>query len=504
MPLSSFGAAIPTAPIGEFGVVSLRVEGNEFRTIKEFFLTQHFLTPTDPFRMTIASDLTASDARELLKPGNRVEIFIDDVIQFAGFIWVNEISVDRHSGTVIHVEGHDTMSPVVFSQVDPDHHYPDKTPLETLLRELLEPFGFENFEITNDENVLVAANLALKQKRGASSRHHRRHREATPLHQYPLAKCKPEHNDSYYQFISRILNRFHLWMWPGVDGKTIIIGAPNYDQDPIGQLRRFIEPTTGGFGRASGVNLDRGTTNIESGGIRVDASEQPSFIVARGAIPPTVKEHTKMQVVVDHPFMGKPTPSIDEAFRTARSQGGLNTETGQFLPPQPKESLAMTAFRFSRTQGGKPEAQGGGFGALRAETGTYSEAAAKASPIYQQLFKYTTKIPAPDVKIPNPFASRLARPMYMKDKHSTTTAQLEAFAKRQMSLFVRKAFVAKYAFQGFYLDGAIPQCDTIVSVIDEPCNFEGNLWVQSRTITQSRQGGTKTDLELLPIGALSF
>lgn len=503
MPVSSFGVAVPTAPIGEAGVVSLRIEGIEFNAVKEFVSTANFLTPSDAFRMTLAHDKLSDDARRVLRAGSRCELFIDDVPQFSGYIDKFTYDVDRGSGTVMQIEGRDAMSPVVDSQIDPDHHYPDKTPLGELLEDILLQFGFEEVIYTNEANVLVSANLALKQKRGGSKKKRSRRRKhassKAAAHQYPLPKSKPEHNDTYFQFLSRILNRQGLWMWPSVDGKQVIIGVPNYDQEPLGQLRRIV----------GGLN-----NNILSGGIHVDTTGQPSFIFARGNIPPTAREHKRFTVVIDHTIAQLAFPSVSyaDAFRTTDGETTVTNVPGVLSlggpvhldPPAEKKSLATQAFKYSRSQGGRPEAEGKGLGALREETGTFSEAQAKASPIYVKMFTDVVKIPAKPIQLPNLFASTQSRPMFLKDKNSRTLPELERFARRQMSLFARRAFVANYTFHGFYLDGAIPQPDTMVSIVDEPASFEGNLWVLSRTVRQSRSGGTTTSLELLVPGALQF
>lgn len=503
MPISTFGAGLPTAPIGDFGVVSLRIEGVQIDVVKEFSLTSNFLTPTDPFRMSLAHDKMAPEVRALLKAGSAVEIWIDEVPQFSGYIDTFRFDVDRGGGTVMEIEGRDSLSPVIDSQIDPDHHYPDKTPLEKLLTDILvDIFQFEDIDTSNVEDVEVRANLALKQKhgKGSGSKHRRRRKTTAGAHvkQLPLPKSKPEHNDTFFQFLSRILNRLGLWMWPTVDGKRVIIGTPNYDQEPIAQLRRVV----------GALN-----NNILSGGIRVDTVGQPSFIFARGNIPPTSRSYSETKVVIDNSIarLASPTPGLGEAFRDSAGtaeqiQSALLLNGPNFDPPKPKQSLATTAFKFSRSQGGfnGPEVPGGGVGALRAETGTYSEAMAKASPIYEQVFKRIVKIPAKPISVPNYFASKRSRPIFLRDKNSHTLEQLTRFAKRQMSLYARKAFVANYVFEGLYLDGVIPQVDTIINVLDEPAQFDGNLWVLSRTIRQSRHSGTTTSLELLVPGALAF
>lgn len=503
MPLSSFGVAVPTAPVGEYGTVSCRVDGVEINLIKDVVFSHHFLTPTDPVRLSIVHDTLAPEVRKLLVAGSSFELYIDETQQFGGILEEFNFHMDRHGGTTVEIGGRDTMSRVVDGQIDPDHHYPNKTPLEKLLRDILVgTFQFEDVVFSNAENVEVAANRALKQKRGGS-KHRRRPRRNTGGKgppQLSLPKTKPEHNDTYYQFLSRILNHEGLWLWPSVDGKKAIVGAPDYDQEPIGQLRRIV----------GGLN-----NNIISGGIRVDTAGQPSFIVARGAIPPTVHEHFTYRVVIGNPMndplarLVPPAPDDGESTETPSeaailASGGSGSQG--FLLDQ-RDAARKAIERQTAYDNSVKEILSAGSvienPSLTSahETGTSITPAERTQVVPTKNTKYT---PAKPIRQRNIWAPLRATPVFLKDRHSHTVDQLERFVRKQMSLYTRKAFVASYTFQGFYLDGAIPQPDTIINVIDEPAQFEGNLWVLSRTIRQSRSGGTTTTLELLLPGALQF
>lgn len=455
---SGFGVALPEAQIGEFGTVSVRVAGREIRTIKDLHITQHFLTPTDPFRIVAAADISGKEARDIFRPGRRVEIRVDEAIQFQGFIYVFESNTDRSGGTTITIEGQDTMAPLVYSEINPDHHYPDKTPLETLLHDLCEPLGFKNFLISDDDNIDVAANRALKQKRGGTRKRHRRHKSAPKaLKRYPLPKTKPEHNETVYRFLVRILNRLGLHLWPSVDGDTLIVGRPNYDQEPIGQLRRV-------FGASN--------NSIESGGIRIDATDQPLAIVMRGEVPPLAVEHSRTATVIGNPFTAGDIEHIVNVGNVVSRLLDLDSSKGPA-----NESLTAAH-----------------------ESGTFNTFMENR---FTRKEKWLTYIRPEPAQLINPFApAEIARIRFLRDRNAHTQEALENSARKQMSLCARRAFVAHYTFEGFYLEGGIPQVNTIVNVIDDNSDFEGNLWVQSRTVTQSRHGGTHTELELLPLNAI--
>lgn len=90
-----------------------------------------------------------------------------------------------------------------------------------------------------------------------------------------------------------------------------------------------------------------------------------------------------------------------------------------------------------------------------------------------------------------------SRPMFLHDDESKTQEQLENFIRREMALRLRKSFTYHCEVEGHGFDG-VPWCiDTMVRVKDDVLGVDENLWVQSRTFTKSRHGGTKTSLELI-------
>ncbi len=91
-----------------------------------------------------------------------------------------------------------------------------------------------------------------------------------------------------------------------MDGKSLIVGKPDFDQAPRYQIRR----KNGGA-----------TNNILSGGIRYDSVDQPSMIFATGAIPPTSYEHVDGHVLIRNPTWTSETPTLlDEVKETVEIQ----------------------------------------------------------------------------------------------------------------------------------------------------------------------------------------
>lgn len=509
MPISTFGADLSA----ESPSVSLRISGVEIGVCKGYSVNSHWLTPTSSFRFEVGDEVLSDEVHDLLVPGSKVELFIDGSKQLAGYLLKYSTVTDRAGGTTIMIEGQDSLWPVCTSQVDPDHHYPDKIPLSKLLEDLLTPFGFKNFLVDDEDDIDVSANRARKIHAGAKK--HRRTRRASrkALPQYKLPKRKPEHNDTYFMFLSRILNRQGLWLRASIDGESIICGKPDYDQDPLGTLTR----------RKDGVG-----NNILHGGVEIDASEQPSFIKARGSIPGREVKHMKTTVVIGNPYddvVGRVLETRDNPNSLASQAQSLSgsllerranntfdrpldpTLSGSLLekrklkalPPPPVDDFV------ARLLGAESRVDPNSSLTAAGEPGTLNTFAERRK--VETKVDHVTIIQAPPVLIDNPYASTVPIVRFCKDKSSHTIEELTNYAKRQMSLCARRAFVYKATIEGHVLGDVIPQVNTILHITDEFTRVKGKtmdakMWVLGRTFSQSRSGGTTTTLELLPPGCI--
>lgn len=501
-----FGVVTAPAAAGApsaYGAISVQIGSVTLTSFRSFRFTQHFLTPTDSFSFELSTDVMTDEVLDaVFTPGVKLTFFIDDAKQFTGYIDVVDTSnAGRHEGSSITIEGRDAMSPVIDSQIDPDHHYPDNTPLDKLLRDTLAPW-FEKFDITNEANIDVAAGKAARAKLKRRTK-----RKSKALSQYPIPKSKPEHNDSFFVFLSRITQRYGLWIWPSVDGDTAIVGKPNFDQEPCCQLRRRRQQTVAGFGRAMGAPPSDGSNNIVRGGIRRDSSEQPSFIVARGNVPPKTVEHQRIKVIIGNPYdnvlerlIGSP-PADPTGPVDLNSLGNAENIRPFFdAQPNPRPNAVSADDAIKNILVGSKIIEDPSLTSAH-ETGTSNSLLAR-----KQFLTVTDVevIPVKPIQIQNVYASLTARPRYLKDRHSRTLEELERFARRQMSLCTRKAFVGNYEIAGFKIDDAIPVVDTVVEVDDELSRFKGLLWVEGREVTLSRSGGATCRLSLIPLFSIQF
>jgi len=452
-----------TVGAGEYGVMSLRVGDQELTVWKAYSVNSHYLTPTDAFHLIIGDELLTDDLLDLLIPGRKCQLLIDGAPQCAGYIAVVDTTGDRLTGNVVVINGFDAFSPLVRSEIDPRRRYPEKLTLEHLLRDVLAPFGFTKFEIDNGENRSIAANRALRTPKTSAKPGRRARKPAPkPLKQLPLQKTRPHHGESVFQFLGRIMQREGLWLRPNVNGDGVIVSTPDFDQPPAAEIRRQ---------RGGARN------NILRGGIVRDSTDQPSHLIATGRVPAREVQHQKMMTIIDNPLTG-----------ILNIVGGAPARLAAATNPETVKSRAEA----SRAQ----------FEETRRQNPLFSDAMVQS---HQELYKWTTRIPAQPIDLVNPFASLVATPKYVRDDDSHTIEQLQKFAQRQMSLHLRHAVVGTYVIDGHRFDnGVIPTIDMVINVIDDRSRWNGPMWICGRTFTKSRAEGTRTEIELLPLGVLTF
>jgi hypothetical protein len=105
-----------------------------------------------------------------------------------------------------------------------------------------------------------------------------------------------------------------------------------------------------------------------------------------------------------------------------------------------------------------------------------------------------------------PFIEAKARPAFLYDPESHTPSELAAYLKRELSLRMRKAFVATYEFMGHTLNGQVPAVDTIINLVDQrpSVNWNGNLWILGRRFWKDPRSGTRTRLTMCIPGSIQF
>lgn len=251
----------PNDPDGQSVRLRIMDAGIDLTRWQSYDFSEDFLTPTDSFHFTIGDERLPDDERKALRMGARVRLYIDKLVLAEGYIDAVEVGADRSGGLTYQISGRDRLGQTLDTVADPQFQLKDGGSLGELLKRLFAPFGWVNeethFEIDNTANRNARTGIrgtpTSKGKKGGK-----------PLTSYVLHQTKPYNHESVFHFASRVAQRHGLWIWASVDGEKLIVGKPDFDQEPIFRLRR-----------------DRGGNgNILSGSVRYELTDQPTMLVA--------------------------------------------------------------------------------------------------------------------------------------------------------------------------------------------------------------------------------
>ena len=391
-----------------------------------YSFSSNFLTPSDGWSCTIGDGNLSEKEHNALVPGARVRLYVDKNPLAEGFIDAVSVDADRGGGVQYTIEGRDRLGLVVDSTADPRMQFKKGATLADVLKELFIPFGFteDGFKIDNDANrdAKTGGIRGVPMSKGGKKK------PPKPLKNFVLHQLKPHNHEGVYAFASRITQRFGLWIWCSADGENLIVGRPDFTQEPRYELRR----------------LRDGTTNVLSGTVKFDMTDQPSVLFADGFSGGGEFGKGRIKSFCVNPYFG-----VDE-------EGFVLDDVAELAAKFPDaEQVLMTIQPYKRRR----------------------------------------------VDVP-------IRPMFLHDEESKTQEQLNNFVRREMSLLLRKSLTAHYTVEGHgqMVDGAFTpwDIDTVVTVKDDVAGIYERMYVIGRTFEKARSGGTHTRLELVRLNSIQF
>ncbi|MDB4992749.1 MAG: phage tail protein, partial [Myxococcaceae bacterium] len=141
----------------EIDTVVLRLPdyGKEIRNWSRYSYNQAFLTPTAGWSFAVSDeDTTLAD---MLVPGARVELCINDNVQCSGYLEKHRIDSDSGDGTVVTVWGRDILGPVVDATMDPKFVFAAGITVPELVLAVLKPFGITKVYNADLFNIYVVS-----------------------------------------------------------------------------------------------------------------------------------------------------------------------------------------------------------------------------------------------------------------------------------------------------------------------------------------------------------
>lgn len=236
-------------------------DGLEIDHFLAYEYNQHFLIPADASRFELAGDLLSDGDLQALQPGSRVEVSIDDQLQSVGYIDEVIVRGSRGGGTVVVIEVRDWLSPAVDCHVDPQSRFAATNTLAEIIRTTLGPFGVT---VQVDDNI---ANRNGQTGRIYGVRTSKKGRTSQKTLNHLI---KPYLQEGAFQFASRVAQRFGLWIWPTVTYGTVVVGQPEFNQEPRYQLLHKTDPQWSPH------------NNVLDYEVTFSRKEQPSMILASG------------------------------------------------------------------------------------------------------------------------------------------------------------------------------------------------------------------------------
>ncbi len=235
----------------------------------QYSFNSHFLTPSDAFSFTYADSEIPENIRDALTLGARVRLQINNIILADGHIDSLEVKADRSTGLVYEISGRDRLGLAVDSVADPTKQFKEGQTLADALKDLFGPFGWasdDSFVIDNEANRGLSTGALHSGKHGHRAFSGGKKTLGRPLKTVVLHQLKPYYHEGLFAFASRICQRFGLWIWCSVDGEQLIVGKPDFEQDPLFQLRRKAN----------------GDCNMLQGSAHFSMADQPTVIIADG------------------------------------------------------------------------------------------------------------------------------------------------------------------------------------------------------------------------------
>jgi prophage tail gpP-like protein len=235
------------------------------------------LGPVDPFDIGAAARARAlgvedfGEAWHALRPDSLVEILIDDVIVMSGFV-DERIGASSQADT-LSINGRDKCGRLL------DESMPlikfNGLSLEALCLKICSPW-LDKVAFSNTTN----RSLVIGRGRGAKGGRVFKDPNAIPGIRHPRTYRKVEPGETRWNVLAYFMHENDLLAWGAADGRSLIVGEPNYDQEPT---FRFFHPRAGSTREHLG--------NCTDFNVRDSVADRYSAIIAMGSNAGTARDY---------------------------------------------------------------------------------------------------------------------------------------------------------------------------------------------------------------------
>lgn len=456
--------------------------GVEVLNWEDYTYDSDFITPCDAFVMKVGDKSVTQEMRKFMQGGQQVKLFVQFLDAegnvtsqnpiFTGFLDKIDQNTDR-GGTFFTLYGRNILGQLCDSGIDPwssTYKFVEGQSLGDVMGKVFTTFGIQNLYLSDFKNRDIVTGKSKTSSKLTKTTHtvttttdilsddgpkttnstETYFQWTDPSNTFDLSaktikKLQPLHNETFMQFVERNLARFSLHCWAMADGSGVVIGQPDYTQEPIFKIVN---------------NLNGDGNNIISGRIELNFGNQPSLIIAKGFHGGGGFANTRIKTCKVNEYIGYPIEN-DQGVTV-----GLINNNGTFTP-RPEVDKIIKQFK-----GLKP-----------------------IDPNQDLATNYAQYFTPPAVP----------RVLFWEDEKSRTLHQLENAVRRKMAEFQMRALKLHYTVQDHVQNGLVWKHNTIVTVNDETLGILNQpFWISALSFKKSRGRGTTTDLTLIPVGTLVF
>ncbi len=192
------------------------------------------LTAPSEARFEVGDEGTWAELQDAIAIGTRFIVSVNRKPRLRGRLLTRRLPQSPDTGTTVQVSVRTVLADALFTTCDPKLNLRRATLRDAVLGAYA-PLGL------SEADFLFAADVArnILTGKGGSSK------APADLQAIQEDAAKPQPPETVYPFVERHLNRFHLSHWDGPDGR-IVVGSPDDEQTPIGQLRSRRPPNAAG------------------------------------------------------------------------------------------------------------------------------------------------------------------------------------------------------------------------------------------------------------------
>lgn len=300
--------------------VDVRVGSKVIENWTSYDISLDMLQPADAFSLSIGP--ASQEAYELVAPDTEVQILVDGVVVLTGYVDDRDGVAEPGSGSVVTITGRDKGGRLVDETLDLVRF--GGIGIKELAEAVARPW-FPSVTLSNATNrrlvrggktlAKVSAEPAILNTKGAPR--------------------KVEPGQKRWEVLAQFLERAELMAWSSADGKQLIVGLPNYRQEPqyvfvrsrqrqdeSNCLSVSIKDSVGErYSEITVVGMARSDDPLEESQERYIACKATAY-----ALPGTFQRDKKLVIAADDIEDGKACQARADYEMSIRESGGHRVE----------------------------------------------------------------------------------------------------------------------------------------------------------------------------------